>query len=1114
MQSWIKTLLNGIRARLDGIDRNISSVWDGFRKIWDWIDGLAWVARTATIEHLPETSVHFEGTSDGSLVVALGANVNTNGCTAGNQYTVYFDGTPYQMYYNEYSADGVSVKWFASEADADIYTVIFNPPSGAFSLYFLDGWYAAIPTDSGTTYNEDHTFYIPPTKAAEEKLPNEFIDAQWLAKDVGDAIWFEDGFAADAYENGSVGVFINGINVNLVVGETYTFVVDGMKYTGVAANGYGSEIYFGNPIWTKLAGRDGTIEDNGDDYCVMTNISGSGAGWRLRSGTAGHTYTVEVYKGDNLEQLPMRYTPDGVAKSVGELRGTVGEQSKEIALLESSCFGWTTSASYYENHRTLRVNTLYPKNGFPKSTIYLAGYGYLYDLDEVEDYLTFTNPDRLWEIQPSNWREILRRPGETEVALTLAGSTAVATFSQKGGATIARVAGQSYNDQQSKIQINGLENSNPSGEEWIVIKHDLSKIVSLCEDITFTVLGNQVTRNYTVSVINGENAKTGVDVNCLIHLVWDDEAGTATAEIRAIDDASDDFSIHTVAASRTPLVSGETFSTALGKIAKWLSDLGTLAFEEKVNRSCLDDDLKNELESNTKLEKNNPTGTGALSLNRLENTTIGEDSVAVGGSNTASGAGALAEGNLTVASGVASHAEGFKTAASGKCSHTEGQSTTASGEEAHAEGFVTTASGDRSHAEGDNTKATGKGAHTEGLASKAKGEYSHAEGYSTIASGQYQHVQGKWNVEDAAGRYAHIVGNGTEVLSNAHTLDWDGNAWFAGSVYVGGDSQDNAAELDETVVKYMDGSFYTADGTAIDVNIGGGGSSGGDVVVDASLNSTSTNPVQNKAINAEIDKIRTVANTASNDAANASTAASTASAKADAAKTAADTAQTTADGAQTVANDAAAAASNAQSAASSAKTVANEAKTVAASAQEDASAALNRIATVSSTVNGKMDYSDPVCEGSFSLGRKADTTVGSGSFAAGNNVTASGSYSHAEGLYTTASGDYGSHAEGHLSTASGSRSHAEGYSTIAASENQHVQGKYNVEDSSGKYTHIVGGGTGTSDRKNIHTLDWSGNAYYTGTVECAGVVLTTPDGTKKYKITVDNDGIIKAIVTA
>jgi hypothetical protein len=40
----------------------------------------------------------------------------------------------------------------------------------------------------------------------------------------------------------------------------------------------------------------------------------------------------------------------------------------------------------------------------------------------------------------------------------------------------------------------------------------------------------------------------------------------------------------------------------------------------------------------------------------------------------------------------------------------------------------------------------------------------------------------------------HIVGNGdvnSDTRSNAHTLDWDGNAWFAGDVYIGSTSGTN-----------------------------------------------------------------------------------------------------------------------------------------------------------------------------------------------------------------------------------------------------------------------------------------------------------------------------------
>lgn len=126
--------------------------------------------------------------------------------------------------------------------------------------------------------------------------------------------------------------------------------------------------------------------------------------------------------------------------------------------------------------------------------------------------------------------------------------------------------------------------------------------------------------------------------------------------------------------------------------------------------------------------------------------------------------------NKNTASGEASHAEGIKTTASGKYSHAEGMETKAEGYQSHSEGFKTTAKGDHSHAEGSLTSATKTAAH--------------AEGIWTIASSAYQHVQGQYNVEDTTGTYAHIVGNGTKetLRSNAHTLDWNGNAWYAGTV--------------------------------------------------------------------------------------------------------------------------------------------------------------------------------------------------------------------------------------------------------------------------------------------------------------------------------------------
>ena len=113
------------------------------------------------------------------------------------------------------------------------------------------------------------------------------------------------------------------------------------------------------------------------------------------------------------------------------------------------------------------------------------------------------------------------------------------------------------------------------------------------------------------------------------------------------------------------------------------------------------------------------------------------------------------------------------------------------GKYAQAFGYLTTASGENSHAEGYGADALGNSSHAEGYVAKASGENSHAEGYRTIAAGENQHVQGIYNIADTTS--AHIIGNGPaeDSKSNAHTIDWSGNAWFAGDVYTGSTSGKN-----------------------------------------------------------------------------------------------------------------------------------------------------------------------------------------------------------------------------------------------------------------------------------------------------------------------------------
>jgi hypothetical protein len=180
------------------------------------------------------------------------------------------------------------------------------------------------------------------------------------------------------------------------------------------------------------------------------------------------------------------------------------------------------------------------------------------------------------------------------------------------------------------------------------------------------------------------------------------------------------------------------------------------------------------------------------------------------------GTGSSAIGYDVEASGYASHAEGSKTTASGDYSHAEGSTTTASGVNSHAEGDYTTASGMFSHAEGSTTTASGVDSHAEGNYTTASGASSHAEGNFTKASSQYQHVQGKYNIEDTANKYAHIVGNGNSSTdSNAHTLDWEGNGWYAGKLSQEGTPTE---DKDLTTKKYVDDKVKD---TLITTNISG-----------------------------------------------------------------------------------------------------------------------------------------------------------------------------------------------------------------------------------------------------------------------------------------------------
>lgn len=441
------------------------------------------------------------------------------------------------------------------------------------------------------------------------------------------------------------------------------------------------------------------------------------------------------------------------------------------------------------------------------------------------------------------------------------------------------------------------------------------------------------------------------------------------------------------------------------------------------------------------------------------------------GDNTeSSGESSHAEGVNTIASGNHSHAEGNNTKASGESSHAEGDSTTASGDYSHAEGSGTKASGGTSHAEGSTTISSGDCSHAEGVYTTASGYGAHSEGNTTIASGDYQHVQGKYNIEDTENKYAHIVGNGEDdsVRANAHTLDWEGNAWYAGEVQ----GTNLPYTISSKVLTTIPASNIQLDNeiTVNNVSINKDRRYYMEFLGSKKLCSLSLDDVEGNAIICSIGNYKIEAY---EDSTNISITVSKINKD--------DTTATTFT--DLVIHE------------EEIKYLDNKYLETDLTLQNSIS--LGRIGDIG-TGSSAIGY-DVEASGICSHAEGSNTTAsGNGSHAEGLDTIASGDSPHAEGYQTKASGDY-SHAEGFLTEASGTSSHVEGASTIATGICSHVQGKYNIKDTENKYAHIVGNGEDDNTRANAHTLDWKGNAWYAGKLSQEGTPTENKDlTTKKY----------------
>lgn len=206
--------------------------------------------------------------------------------------------------------------------------------------------------------------------------------------------------------------------------------------------------------------------------------------------------------------------------------------------------------------------------------------------------------------------------------------------------------------------------------------------------------------------------------------------------------------------------------------------------------------------TDTYMTKVNPTGSGNVSIGRKSDTTVGDQSIAIGKNTTASAEQTVAIGTAASATNTYAVAIGSNATASGEQSTAIGTAPTASGKQSTALGVHTTASGEYATSMGCWTTSKGIAGTSLGNGSTVDTNSWAAvsSGIVTIARGMGQHVFGAYNIpDDAVGSYSTpaehllIVGNGdSSAKSNAMTLDWDGNLWVQGNVKIGGSGDDSA----------------------------------------------------------------------------------------------------------------------------------------------------------------------------------------------------------------------------------------------------------------------------------------------------------------------------------
>lgn len=654
---------------------------------------------------------------------------------------------------------------------------------------------------------------ISQTNITINKLPNEYLDLAWLPVMLPSEELF---YETTVNNTASIKAVTDFDWSALLLGEQVVVYYNEQRYELEVKSYANAYNYIGN-----LGGQtsiDGAI-DTGEPFVIYSaNYTGANTIFDLEENA-----TVKVYKlsTNNLvpNKIPVEFLPDDIGGSssitkVSELENDIGYITKDEIPSEyakisdiptgvsqlTNDTGYITSAvsdlvNYYNKSETysqeeinnkisaipkftISVVTALPTENISETTVYLMTSG-----DETNNlYTEYIYANGKWEILG---RQELDLSGKADKATTLAG------YGITDGVTKYDLEVMHRNS----YLVNG---SNPGS---------LRSIVSAKEDDSYeigssaTSFGDSTKASGNGSFVNGYNSIASGEYSYAEG--WFTESTNKASHAEGYyTNATGPYS-HAEGEGATSLGQGSHaegyYSEAHGD---WSHTEGRRAFA--IGTASHAEGHSN-MASYTITSEDFSEITDPITING--NTAYGNYSHVEGNGNLAYGLASHAEGDFVKAFGTASHAEGILTKAIGNNSHAEGSQTKALGVNSHAEGVVTQANGDSSHAEGYNTWATGNYSHSEGQITHARGLNSHAEGFDTYADSDNQHVQGKSNIVDYRGKYAHIVGNGAEdengtiTRSNAHTLDWSGNAEFAGDVKAnacGGENPISLIDIDNT----------------------------------------------------------------------------------------------------------------------------------------------------------------------------------------------------------------------------------------------------------------------------------------------------------------------------